>query len=158
MARRLIYGSGLNLTSFVQDDLYLHNSDDVDRCYLYGVQRKSKVDVVAVEAPNVMKTYESMAIHSNKPWDVTNITIDPTATYPNGMKSKIPEARFVRREGAYYSDYLRDMFSNSPTANTLDLLRGNELRGYVITHRLENDDTTEVNLFKVDVNSSLSRV
>jgi len=151
-------GGGDKMVGYDGEDVYLHGDTTVNRNYLYDTQRNSIVDVVGVEAPNVIKSFDSMAIHSNKPWDVTDITIPATATYPNGMQSKIPETRFKRREGVYYSDYLRNMFSSSSTALTLDLMRGDQLRGYTITNRLENDDTSEVNLFKVDINSSASKV
>jgi hypothetical protein len=151
-----IGGGGDKLIGYLSEDVYLHGDTSVNRCFLYDTQRTSKIDVVSNESPNVMKTFESIAVHSNKKWDIDTITIPSNETYPSGMQSKIPSGRFVRREGVYYAEYLRNMFSNSSTANTLDLLRGDPLRGYVIEHRLENEDTDEANLFKVDVNSSPS--
>jgi hypothetical protein len=99
-----------------------------------------------------------MAIHSNKGWDVSYVAIPADETYAYGMQSKIPESRFTKREGVFYSSYLRNQLTNSAAVTTLDLVRGEVLRGYYLEHRIENTDTTEVKLFKVDVMGNISRV
>jgi hypothetical protein len=139
------------------EDVWIHNSNDT-RNNFFGTQETSIIEVIGNEAANIKKTYEAMAIHSNKGWDVTEITIPADETYTDGMLSKLPEARFVKREGIYYSDYLRNQYTNGSVASTLDLVRGEQLRGYYIRHRMENSDTSEVVLFKVDVLGNVSRV
>lgn len=154
----LIFGRGsMKLVSFIGEDVYTHN-DNTTRNNFWGDQRSSIIHVVANEAANVKKTYEALAIHSNKPWDVEDIKVAVDPTYEYGMVSKVPESRFVLREGIYRSDYLRNMRTNQATSATLDLVRGEHLRGYYIIHRLVNDDTDEVRLFKVDVLSNVSRI
>lgn len=147
----------MKLVSYISETLYTHNTNET-RNNLWGSQRDSIVEVIANEAPNVKKVFESMAIHSNGAWDVNYVAIAADMTYTNGMQSKVPESRFVLREGVYYSDYLRNQMTNQSTIKTVDLVRGEHLRGYYLEHRLVNDDTTEVLLFKVDVNSNVSRV
>ena len=115
------------------------------------------VKVTANQPPNVKKVFDSMEIKSNKPWDVTAVEADANSTYPYGMISKIPENKFKLREGVYTAEFLRNQKTNQSTSTILDLLKGEEIRSDVVEITLENDDTTEVNLFSVAVNSSKSR-
>jgi hypothetical protein len=154
----LIFGKGsMKLVSYIGEDVYLHNSNTT-RGNFWGSQYDAIVEVIANESPNIKKTLETIALHSNKPWNCNYVAIDTDDTYESGMMSKIPEARFVLREGIYCSDYLRNMKTYSSSASTLDLVRGESLRGYYARHRLINDDTTEVTLFKVDVMGNVSRI
>jgi len=154
----LIFGKGsMGLVSYTGEDIHLHNTNET-RNNFWGVQRDSIVDIVSNEAANVIKTFENIAIHSNKPWDINFISLPAGATYTNGMQSKLPESRFRIMEEVYYANYLRNMKTNSSSASNLDLVRGETLRGYYIIHRLINDDTTEMILFKVDVSGSVSKI
>jgi len=154
----LIFGHGsLRFVSFIGEDVYIHNSNST-RNNFWGTQRNSILDFVANEYPNVKKTFETIAVHSNKPWDCVYVSVDADDTYENGMQSKVPESRFKLREGIYCSDYLRNMKTHSSSANTLDLVRGENLRGYFAEHRIINDDTSEVTLFKIDVKGNISRI
>lgn len=154
----LVFSKGsMVLVSYYGDSIYVHNGNST-RNYLWGSQRESIVEVIANENPNVKKTFEAIAIHSNKPWDINYINVPTDSTYTSGMQSKIPESRFKLREGIYTSDYLRNMKTYSSTASNLDLVRGEQLRGYYALHRLVNDDTTEVKLYKVDVYGNISLI
>ena len=154
----LLFGKGsMKMVSYLGDALYLHN-DNETRNNFWGTQRNSIVEFVANEAPNIKKTFEALAVHSNEPWDITYVGIATDSTYESGMISKVPEQRFKLREGVYCSDYLRNMKTYSASASNLDLVRGESLRGYYAQHRMENDDTTEVTLFKVDVFGNVSRI
>lgn len=154
----LIFGKGsMTLVSYIGDAVYTHN-DNTTRNNFWGDQRESIVHVIANEAPNIKKTFENIAIHSNKPWNINYVGVAVDSTYASGMQSKVPESRFKLREGIFGSDYLRNMKTNSSSASNLDLVRGEQLRGYYATHRLINDDTSEVTLFKVDVYGNVSRI
>lgn len=154
----IIFGKGsMKLVSYIGDGVYIHNSN-ATRNNFWGTQRESIVHVTANESPNIKKTFEAMAIHSNKPWDVNYISVDLDGTYVNGMQSKLPESKFRLIEGIYCANYLRNMKTYDTSASNLDLIRGEMLRGYYADHRLVNDDTTEVTLFKVDVSGNVSRI
>ena len=154
----IVLGKGsMKMVSYVGEDLYTQNTN-ATRNNLWGSQRNSIVEIISNENPNVKKIFESLAIHSNQPWNVNYVGIEIDPTYIYGMQSKVPEAAFVLREGIYYSYYFRNQLTNQSTPKTLDLIRGELLRGYYLEHRLVNDDTTEVRLFKVDINSNVSRI
>ena len=143
--------------SYIGDTVYIHNSNST-RNNLWGTQRDSIIEVVANESPNIKKTFEAMAVHSNDPWDVNYINISVDGTYTSGMQSKLPESRFRLIEGVYCANYMRNMKTYGSSASNLDLVRGELLRGYYARHRLVNDSTSEVNLFKVDVSGNISRL
>ena len=154
----LVFGRGsMKLVSYVGDAIYIHNSNAV-RNNFWGVQRDSIVEVVANEAPTIKKTFEAIALHTNKPWNINYVGLSTDSTYTSGMQSKIPEARFRLIEGIFHAPYLRNMKTYTSSASNLDLIRGETLRGYYAEHRLVNDDTTEVTLFKVDVMGNVSMI
>ena len=135
----------------------IHNSNDT-RNNFWGVQRESIIHLTANESPNIKKTFEAMALHSNLPWTIPYISVAVDATYTSGMRSKLPESKFRLIEGVYCANYMRNMMTYTSTASNLDLVRGEQLRGYYIDHRLVNNDTTGVVLFKVDVSGNVSRI
>jgi len=154
----LIFGKGsMKLVSYIGDGVYLHNSNAI-RNNFWGVQRNSIIHITGNESPHLKKTFETLAIHSNKPWDVNYISVAVDSTYTSGMQSKLPESRFKLREGVYCASYLRNMKTYDASASNLDLVRGELLRGYYIDQRMINDDTTEVTLFKVDISGNVSRL
>jgi len=85
------------------------------------------------------------------------VQIPATLNYPNGMESRVPEARFEKEEGVLRSNYLCNMKSTSATAKVIDLFNGDNLRGYIIYNDLEGDETEEHNLYKVDILSTISK-
>lgn len=143
--------------SYIGEDVYIHNSNST-RNNFWGDQRTSIVEFISNIHPNIKKVFEALAIHSNKPWDCNYISVVSDDTYDNGMQSKVPEARFKLREGIFCSSYLRNMKTTTSSASTLDLIKGEHLRGYYVDHRIINDDVTEVRLFKIDVKGNVSRI
>jgi hypothetical protein len=157
---------GLGFCSWMGGELWLHNSDDVDRCNFFGEKKDFKVGIVANQEANRLKVLDSIAIHSEfeepldreSKWEVESVTIPSSLNYPNGMYSKIPSNRFEKREGILKAEFLRNMKTNSATANALDALRGEELRAYDALIVLKNSSDGQVKLYKVDVNSTLSNI
>lgn len=146
----------LGWVSFLRGDLWIHNSPDVDRNYFFEEYKDSIVGVVVNEQPDIVKILDSIGIHTDKEWEVTSVIIPESLNYPDGMSSRIPSARFKRREGVLRSEFLRNELSTNGTANVLDLLRGEELRGAVAILTLTNTSTDEVKLFKITVNMTSS--
>lgn len=146
----------LGFVSFLRGDLWIQNSPDVDRNYFFEEYKDSVVGVVVNEQPDIVKILDSIGIHTDKEWEVTSVIIPESLNYPDGMSSRIPSARFKRREGVLRSEFLRNELSTNGTANVLDLLRGEELRGAVAILTLTNTSTDEVKLFKITVNMTSS--
>jgi len=138
------------------EDVYIFN-DNATRCNFFGTQKEYSVRIYGVESPNMIKIFESIVLHTNKYWDITDIQIPATLNYPNGMQSLIPEGRFEKEEGVLRSDYLCNQKTNQATATIPDLLNGDNLRGYIIYHDLEGDETVEHTLYKVDILSTTSK-
>ena len=55
----------LGFVSFMGGDIYVHNSTNVPRNYLFGQQRNSEVGIVANQDSNVVKLLDSIGIHSD---------------------------------------------------------------------------------------------
>jgi hypothetical protein len=147
----------LGFVSFMGGDIWVHNSNDVPRCNLYGEQKYSEVGVVANEQADVIKLLDSIGISSDGKWAVESVTLPKTLNYPSGMESKIPKERFKRREGEWQSEFLRNMKTTSGTASVIEAIKGESLRGQSAYLVLRNTDTSQVKLFKVTLNMSGSR-
>ena len=147
----------LGFCTFMGGDVYTHNDPNVPRANLYGEQKEVKVGIVANQDANVVKLFDSIGIHSDEGWEVESITIPKTLNQPNGMYSKIPKGRFLKREGVWRSSFLRNMKSTSGTASVIQAISGESLRGYSAYLVLKNTSTTECKLFKIDINMTKSR-
>lgn len=127
------------------------------RCNLYGEQKTSYIQFVTHGAANVNKIFNAMGIESDGIWTVDPIEIDASTSYPNGMYSKIPASNFVVEEGIQKSEFLKNMKTRSSSATNYDLWNGEDLRGKVLKIKMTNSDTDKVELFKVNVNSEISK-
>jgi len=148
---------GIGWISFMGDEVWGHNSDNVVRCNFYGEQKDMVVGVVFNEMPNELKVLDAVEIHSDEDWEIESIDIPATLNYPNGMYSKIPEGRFKRREGVLYAEFLRNMKTGQSTINPLQALKGEPLRGDSAYMVLRSSATGAMSLFKVDIKATLSR-
>jgi len=149
---------GLGFVSFMGGELWVHNSDEVGRCNLFGEQKDCIVGIVANEQANVIKLFDSVGIHTDGEWEITDITIPATLNYPDGMYSKLPTGKFQKRDGVLRAEFLRNMKSGSSTASVVNALSGEQLRGHEGYMLLKNTSTAEVRLFKIDVNFTKSRI
>jgi hypothetical protein len=147
----------LGMASFMGGDIWVHNSNDVPRCNLYGEQKYSEVGVVANQEPNLVKLLDSIGIYTDGKWSVESVTIPKTLNYPNGQYSMIPKERFKRREGVWQSEFLRNGKTSSGTINVIEYIKGESLRGGSAYLVLRNTDTSQVKLYKVDLLMSGSR-
>jgi hypothetical protein len=147
----------LGWVSFMGGDLWIQNSPDVDRNNFFGEANDSLVGIAVNEQPNVIKILDSLGIHTDAEWEVTSVTIPKTLNHPHGMSSRIPSNRFKYREGVYRAEFLRNEYTTSGTANTLDLLRGEELRGEAAYVVLTNSSTSEVRLYKINIDMTSSK-
>ena len=153
----MVQALSLGFCSFMGGNIWVHNSNTADRCNLFGEQRDCKVGVVANEQPNIVKLLDSIGIHTDGEWEVESITIPKTLNNPSGMYSKIPTARFKRREGILQAEFLRNMKTSSGKESVIEAIKGETLRGYAAYLILKNTSTEQVKLFKVDINMNKSR-
>jgi hypothetical protein len=153
----LLQALSLGFCSFMQGNLWVHNSNTAPRSNFFGEQRYTEVGIVANEQPNIIKLLDSIGIHSDDPWEVVSLTIPKTVNQPHGQYSKIPKERFSQREGVLRASFLRNMKSTSDTASVIEAIKGESLRGYSAYLVLRNTSTDKVSLFKVDINMTTSR-
>jgi hypothetical protein len=158
------YGSNaLVFVSFMNGKLYEHNRVDAPRCNYYGNQHSMKVKLVSNKDYPKVKVYTSVAVYADKTFSSPNlgdISIEPSVNYPNGMESRLVEAKWRWKEGVLYAQYLRDgLTPNFPTVDEA-IMGGRKLRGETLVQQLENTDTDEATLYSVlvhGVDSELSK-
>ena len=150
---------GLNFITFMGKDLWVHNQDDAnqDRCNLFGEKKDCIVGIVTNEEGTKIKLYDSIGIHTDHKWEITDIYVPATLNYPNGQYSKLPKERFKYRDGIWQAEFLRNMKTNSSTASVIDAINGEPLRSYEMYMLLKNTDDDQVKLFGVTVNATLSK-
>ena len=150
----------LGWISFMEGDVWIMNQPEtlVERVNFFGEQKETIVGVVANEKANLIKVLDSIGIHTDSEWEVESVTIPKTLNYPIGMSSRIPKGKFKKREGILRAEFLRNMTTTSSTPSVLDLMRGSELRGYAAYIVLKNTSTTQMKLFKIDINMTTSKI
>jgi len=152
---------GMGFITFMGGDLWIHNDATVKRCNLFGEQKDCVIGVVGNENATTIKVYDVLGVHSDGKWEVIEVTIPESLSYPNGMYSKIPKEQFMKRSGVWRAKFLRNMKTNQSTASVLDALNGEPLKGYecyMLLKNVSNPSGAQVKLFKVDVSTSLARV
>lgn len=153
--------TGMGIISFMGGDLWIHNSDEVPRCNLFGEQKDCIVGIVSNEEPTKVKLLDSIGIHSDGEWEITEVIIPATLNYPNGMYSKIPVEQFKKRDGVMRAKFLRNMKTDSDTISVINGLNGEPLRGYeayMVLKNVNNATGEQIKLFKIDINSTSSRI
>jgi hypothetical protein len=143
---------GTALLSFKNGLGYKHNSSNVNRATFYGVKYKQQVNWYSNANAIFKKVFKSLAIKSNKAWDVPLIIIEPDATYTRGAQSLLKPNHFSLKEGVYYAPYLNNMLTTSSSPLIKDLINGDNLRGYYLKHQMENMENAEVWLLDGEVN------
>lgn len=137
--------------------VWKHNSNTAARCSFFGNQQTCVIGCVANKNGGVTKVMDSIFLHTNGDWSGT-VTIPANLNYPNGMYSILPAAKFKRREGKLMSEFMRNGKTTSNTANVLEYINGEPLRGYAADIRLSNTATTKVSMLMIDVNMTKSDV
>jgi len=94
-------GMNNNLYSFYQGDLYLHDSDNVNRNTFYGVQYPSRISLMVNDSPSEIKLLQSVSLEGNYQWDTSiKAYIDMTT---NSINSSIFESEYLQKEGVWFA-------------------------------------------------------
>lgn len=81
-------------------NLYVHNSDLVNRCYFYGVQYETYIKTVINDHPLENKLYKTIALIGTDSWDVLAIDTDLQSG------GNIDSSWFEEKESSWFS-YIR---------------------------------------------------
>jgi hypothetical protein len=140
-----------------EGNLYELNRDDVNRCKLYGADQDSYIQFITHASPNIVKAFNSIAVHADSEYVVDPIETDANDSYSNGMYTKILSTEFVKEEGVYRAFIPKNMKTRTSVATNYDRINGEDIRAYVMKIKMTNSATDKVELFKVDIASELSR-
>lgn len=153
------YGFSLkrNLFTVKNGSLWKHDVS-YERNNIYGIKYDSIIEFPINVALNVVKTFKSIEIQSNK----LLVTTEDGIKTSLGQVSDLFEEDFKRytlndgvtsvdvydREGLYIANFLRD--------KNVDLINGTRLKGDLMTIRLTTTDDKNFKLFSVYVNMDQS--
>jgi hypothetical protein len=161
------YGiTGQILISFMDGQLWVHESDNVPRSNFYGVQYDNDIDIVFNRYPKATKLFFNIEEQSDKMFYCPEILIPPNEPYPLGMSSELRANRFSNYEGHWNSDFLRDKNDTSAQfisildvteRETTALLKGRNLRGEVLVVKLRlNNQGEDFIMKRIDIGFALS--
>lgn len=151
---------GNTFVTFISGELFLHDDTETYNSF-YGNNQESVVEFVFNQNPKQIKLLTAIAIHGNNLWDARedgDIYIEPNTTYASGMSSRLKPAKFRKKEGLFYSEFLRNGLTPNMTYDNA-IINGHKLRGNIAKIRLRNRDKEKSDLFSVSikyVNSELS--
>ena len=118
----------------------------------FGVQYKSRLDVVMNQAPSDMKVFTNWSVESNKKWDNPFVEIANSRAF-RAIQSRTPDGVIDQQNGAFYAPFMFDI--NTPNIDN-PLINGNSLVGETLLMRLENDSDEQVVLFAVNIYAGYS--
>jgi hypothetical protein len=146
------FAFGQNLLLSVTDSsLYVHNSDMADRLNLHGSAKDWVVKLVSNNALNIKKTFDAIAQHSSVVFGIDPITVPKEGSNVREMTSRLKSGKFEKREGIYYAPTLKNMKTTSDSESKIELVTGEDLRGYTMELTMSTSDSGDNELFKVDV-------
>jgi hypothetical protein len=125
----------------------------------YGQFNPSFITVRSQAEFDKAKTFESIGVNSNKYWyapSFDDIQIDPTITYPRGMRSRLKQGKFTHKEGMLWAAFMNNAVTHQATPTEEDLVNGDNLRGRTMDIKLWNYDTEDVSLLNIVVMSNPS--
>lgn len=162
-----MYGRvGQFFASFVNGELWLHDSSVVAACNFYGTQYDSKIEFVHNAEPQSVKVPYRIMEQANDIWEVEKLETYTTLSYTSSQISKIPSTRFGVYEGKIEAEFLRNLadtsqeFASITPTNAKEaaaLLRGELLKydAAKITLKKRNPQTLG-KLLKVDISFTKS--
>jgi len=134
-----VTASGVDIVSFKDGSLYLHNRGDLYNNF-YGVQYNAQLSVVFNQDPHKVKVYQALSEDSTKAWLSNDIST------PQGQLSNLIEEDFELKEDVFYAAFWKD--SNTPNVD-FPLINGDDLRSQSLLVKLFNADTEFVKLYSV---------
>lgn len=141
---------GDNFFTFNEGAAWLHGSNPVYGNF-YGQQYSASITFLINTDPRTIKLLQGLIIESNQLWWCPNIQIKPYVGKSLGMQSRIKSGRFEILQGVFYADFLRNLLDPRFGSQLQALLYGEELRGRTAVITIQNDSTTPVELFCVQV-------
>jgi hypothetical protein len=99
-----IVSIGSNLFTLKDGQLYIHNSEEVNRNTYYGVSYPSKVALILNDEPSEVKVLQAISFKGSDPWEtLIKAYINDTNT---SIDSSIDSIDFLEREGVWHA-YVR---------------------------------------------------
>ncbi len=134
---------------YAESRMWQHNSSEV-RNLFYDVQSYSEIQIVLNINPYTVKNLYSMRVNANLPWEVTDVYIRPIVGKQDGQRSRIKKGNFVKINGQFFADFLKNMLDPRFTDELTALFNGSDLQGTTALITLKADDTVENRLVSVD--------
>lgn len=150
----------INMYSYKNGRMYIHNNNSSSRNNFYGIQYESLINVPFYSQSVVSKTFQSISYQGNQ----LLITSEDGITTSLGQISELIEEDFLKDiledgvnqvdvfsvEGIYSASFLRD--------KNIDLINGDPLKGNYITVELKTTTNQVLKLYTVEVISQVSKV
>jgi len=157
----ILFNSPAKMFSAFTGDIYDHSYGTS----FYGVAPEYSVTLATNANSNFVHVFNDIEIHGTIDWEASEIKI-PATLNNRKMLSRIKNGKFDKEEGVMRAPFMRNaltstsvdvVFNTYNSTNIRDLHIGDLLRGHYMTIKLVNSDTKEGYLFKVNVDSELSR-
>lgn len=139
-----------DLFSWENGRLWQHNVNET-RNLFYGQQSYSEIQIIFNINPYEVKNLYSIRVNSNLAWSVTDVYIRPIVGKQSGQRSRIKSGNFVKINGQWFADFLRNQLDPLFGIELEALFKGSQLQGTTASITLRSEDTTDVRLVSVDI-------
>lgn len=143
--------------SFIKGSVWLHEATDQVNL-IYGVLKPYSVKFVVNPEPDTIKTFDTIALVTNKRWDVL-AEVKPTENTPFGMESILGAKELVAEEGGFFGAIHGNSISQfNGSKSVYHSINGELLRGSAMSLTLSGKSATPVYLIVIKVGYSYSGV
>lgn len=149
--------NGDEFFSFLDGSMWKHDATNETNKF-YGKYHPYDVTFVVNPEPDTIKTFDTIALVTNKRWDMV-ATIKPAENTPHGMETSLSAKEFVSEEGGIYSDiHGNSINQHTGTKSVYQMINGELMRGHAMTVKLSGTSTTPVYLIVAKFGYSYSSV
>lgn len=154
-------GFGQAVLHFKNGQAWLQQSNPIYSNF-FGVQYLQQIKFIYNQVPLKVKMYENISVRSTKKWRAAGangeyyIEVPAWDLYPNGMKSRLLENKFVLSQSGWNAHFIQNALTPNFASEELALMNGDALSGYVLIITLENGHTEYCKLFFVKVFATTS--
>lgn len=139
-----------NFYSVLNGIIYSHDTNDT-RNMIYDDQKTSKVTIIGNVRPESNKIPQHIEEDADYPWANVKVETD------RGQETNMTNNHFRTYENIHSVNVLRDINSKAIQSPKVPLIHGDRLRDKTFNITLESDNTSENNLYDVNVFYSESK-
>ena len=141
--------TGVDILSFKDGGLWLHNLNTLQQNKFYGVQDNSEIWIYCNVSPSDIKVFTDLGLEATAIWEAIDIIT------PSGQSSELLTIDFKEIEGQFFAPILKD--KNTPNVD-FPIVQGDPVRGQWCLFKLRYSADLFAKLYSVNISFIISNL